>query len=659
MTRRITPQTTLDNLKKEAKRWLRELRANDAEARARFERAYANAPAHPGLREVQHALALEHDLPGWTALRKAVENQHAASPGEAEPSESGVAVPGDVARYERLADDMVMVYAAGDAAAMQRINEHHGDSLTVDDLRATVWRLVYKVRQAGGAASAFGGAEARELIARTCGFNNWTALTEAVAKGVPSAVPAYSIDAKENRISPRRNVTGSEWDTIAGVMKEQRITALESNGHMTDDALKRIADLDHVTSLRLGGSRQLSDEGLRHLARMPQLEHLDLSEYPGGKLTDRSLEVLRQLPNLRTFQMTWQRSISDAGVANLKFCEKLESVNLMGTPTGDGVIDALRGKPGLRRLDTGRLVTDAGLALLHEFPMFRTWHGAEMTGAPMNEDHEPTHLLIDGPFTNKGLASLAGLDGVFALDLFWHVTGITSDAFQVLPRLAHLASLGCDGKLSDDQAMRHIASIPRLRKLRAQSAVATDDGFIALSRSASLEKFWGRECPNFTSRGFVALSRMPALRSLGVSCINVDDEALSSLPRFPALRELTSIGVTDEGFRHVGQCLRLERLLCMYCRDTTDIATGHIAALQLKSYYAGLTQITDRSLEILGRMLSLESIELYETKGVTDAGLACLSGLPHLREVQLSGLPNVTFAGTGVFPAHVRVDYHV
>jgi hypothetical protein len=152
---------------------------------------------------------------------------------------------------------------------------------------------------------------------------------------------------------------------------------------------------------------------------------------------------------------------------------------------------------------------------------------------------------------------------------------------------------------------------------------------------------------------------MPALRTLGVSCKNVDDVALSSLPRFPALRELTPIDVQDEGFRHVGRCLRLERLLCMYCRDTTDAATESIAGLQLKSYYAGLTKITDRSLEILGRMLSLESIELYETKAVTDSGLAWLADLPRLREIHLSGLPNVTFAGTGVFPAHVRVEYNV
>src|SRR5439155_15486934 len=107
-----------------------------------------------------------------------------------------------------------------------------------------------------------------------------------------------------------------------------------------------------------------------------------------------------------------------------------------------------------------------------------------------------------------------------------------------------------------------------LRKLRAQESVATDDGFTVLSQSRTLESFWGRECPNFGSRGFVALSKMPMLRGIGISCKNVDDRALSTLPQFPALRELTPIDVKDAGFRHVGRCERLERLTCMYCRDT-------------------------------------------------------------------------------------------
>ncbi|HEV8129730.1 MAG TPA: hypothetical protein VGQ81_00640, partial [Acidobacteriota bacterium] len=272
---------------------------------------------------------------------------------------------------------------------------------------------------------------------------------------------------------------------------------------------------------------------------------------------------------------------------------------------------------------------------------------------------EPTHLLVDGPFTNQGLASLAGLEGVYALDLFWHVTGITSDGFAVLVHLPNLGSLGCDGALSDNTAMRHIAAMPRLRRLRAQESVATDDGFTALSHSKTIEFIWGRECPNFGSRGFVALSKMPALRGFGIGCKNVDDAALATLPQFPALRELTPIGFQDDGFRHVGRCQRLERLTCMYCRDTTDVATEHIAGLQLKYYYAGLTQITDHSLEILGRMTSLEKVELFETKGVTDAGLAHLARLPCLRQVELSGLPNVTLQGTKVFPAHVRVNYDV
>lgn len=579
----------------------------------------------------------------------------AAAAKETASGEDQIVSP-EVQKYELLAKDLVAAYA-GDAEALQRINQGFSRTFSLDDLRAIVWRVSYKVRQAGGSANAFDAAEAQQMIAGARGFGNWEALKKAVAKGLSSPVPAYSIDVKSKTIRLRRLPTDQDWDAILSIMKEQRLTALEGGGLMTDQVLKRIAELDHVTSLHLGGSRQLSNEGMQVLARMPQLEQLELSEYPGGHLNDRGLEVLRHLPNLRTFNMTWQRGISDAGAANLKFCDKLEVVNLMGTPTGDGAIEALRGKPRLRRLDTGRLVTDAGLAMLDEFPLFKTWHGDQPASG--KDDDEPTHLLIDGPFTNKGLASLVGLDGVFALDLFWHVSGITSDAFEVLTHLAHLGSLGCDGKLSDDVSMQHIGAIPRLQRLRAQGTVATDKGFIALSRSTSLEHFWGRECPNLTGEGFVALSKMPALRALGVSCKKVDDKALSSLARFPALRDLTPIDVLDDGFRHVGGCEKLERLSCMYCRETTDIATEHVANLRLKTYYAGLTQITDRSLEILGRMLTLESIELYETRDVTDAGLAYLAGLPRLREVHLSGLPNVTLAGTRVFPAHVLVDFNV
>jgi hypothetical protein len=204
----------------------------------------------------------------------------------------------------------------------------------------------------------------------------------------------------------------------------------------------------------------------------------------------------------------------------------------------------------------------------------------------------------------------------------------------------------------------HISRMPGLRRLRAQDTHATDEGFVALSRSRTLEGIWcGRDELALGHRGFVALSTMPALKGLGVNCRKVDDAGLSALPRFVALRQLTPIGFRDDGFRHVGRCERLEDLACMYCRETTDRATEHIASLRLRKYYAGLTEITDRSLEILGRMSSLEEFEAYECEGLSDAGLKFLAGLPRLREVSLSGLPRVTFEGTRVFPEHVRVRY--
>ena len=674
MPRKITPATSIANLKKEAKRWFGALRAQDPEAQARLERALPSRPTtadEPVLRDVQHALAREHGLESWVALKAALANAEASLPAPW----SRLTVEG----YEQLARDFVLAFDSRDEAALQRLNAHYERTFTFEDHWAEIWRRVYAFRQRSSRVpkNYLHIDEARMVLAQDAGFGSWMKLTEALTSGA-SRVPAYQAEEAESRdgdrnperperpesrISPRRHLNRSEWDELIAVMKDRRITRLDSNGLITDELIARVADLDHVTTLHLGGSRQLTDEGLAHLARMPQLESLELSVYPGCKMTDRGLAVLAQLPNLRRFKMPWQGGISDAGVAHLRACDALEQIDLMGTPTGDGVLEALQGKPRLRQIGTGRQVTDAGLRYLRNFPLLQSCAGAEQlaNADPETEDFTRrdagARLMIDGPFTDAGLASLAGLAGIVDLDLFWHVTALTSAGFAHLRGLPNLVSFAADGKLSDNDAMRHFAAIPRLRTLRAQEAVATDEGFEALGQSQTLARFWGRECPNFGSRGFIALSKMPALRAFGIGCGNVDDAALSTLPRFPSLRELTPIGVKDDGFRHIGRCERLTRLTCMYCRDTTDVATGHVAGLNLSYYYAGLTLITDRSLEILGRMPSLEQIELYECNHVTDAGLVFLAALPRLREVHLDSLPGVTLEGTRVLPPHVRVHY--
>ncbi|HKE90308.1 MAG TPA: hypothetical protein VKB45_08230 [Gemmatimonadales bacterium] len=497
--------------------------------------------------------------------------------------------------------------------------------------------------------------QAQHDLARRYGFESWPKLLHHVAAIDAAAAGRFRVDEASSTIEVRGPIAPDQWAVVIDVMHERGITGLRS-GAVTDAALERIATVEALTRLEIEGEA-VTDAGLRHLARLPGLQELNVGG-PKALVTDAGLEVLRDLRGLRRFVSCWTPRISDAGVANLSFCDELEHVNLMGTPTGDGAINALRGKRRLRHLKTGRLVTDAGVPLLHDFPVLKTWHGGEGDLSLMSFDSEPNHLLLDGPFTDRGLASLRGLDGLYGVHFFWHVTGMTANGLEALADLPHLEMLGCEGTLCNDLAMRQIGGLPGLRMLMAQGTVASDAGFQALARSRTIEFIWGRECPNLTGPGFRALAGMPALQGLGVSCKMVDDASLAALPGFPALTQLMPMDVTDDGFRHVGRCAQLEKLWCMYCRTTGDGATEHITGLaRLKSYYAGRTLITDASLELLAAMSSLEELEFWETAGITNAGIAALARLPRLKRLEVGSTLHVTRDAFATFPPAVHISY--
>ena len=271
MPRRISSATSADTLRQQARRWMKALRSNDADARARFERAYPGGPREPVLRDVQHALAREYGHESWKALLEAVATVSA----HVEPAPDRPLLSPE--EYDGLAQDYVLAFNSRDEAALHRLNRYYERSFTFDDLWAEIWRRVYSFRQRAFRApeESLELEEARSVLAQDAGFSSWPALLEATRSGAP-AIPAFAIDGPENRISPRRHLSEREWARLIAVMKERRITGLDAGGLMTDDVLARIAQLDHVTSLSLGGSRQLTDDGLLHLARMPQLERLDL-----------------------------------------------------------------------------------------------------------------------------------------------------------------------------------------------------------------------------------------------------------------------------------------------------------------------------------------------------------------------------------------------
>ncbi len=516
MNNKLSRQRTLESLKKEAKRWFDALRRNIPDAHTRFERVVPKALPRLTLRDVQHALALEHGFSGWTELK----HKLTADAGETTRA---------LGQFETMANALLESYRTGTPAAMER---HWALTWHRRNWQAMRTYVQLDLGRQVGAANQNDDItldDARLLVAREHGFEHWDALVNFY-----TSVPVQSslITAKPIRLLPAETVSDEssmwhsrDWSVVVARLKEGDASGLDAGGQMTDAMLDDVSRIEHITTLKLGGSRSVTDAGVRHLARLSRLRHLDLS---GTGITDRGLEVLRALPELETISLAWTK-VTDAGIAHLSGCERLSNVNLQGTSSGDGALRALAGKARLCQLRTGNAVTDAGLALLHEIAMFKSWHGGEPQMGLLSYDAGPNYLLLRGPFTDRGMTQLEGLDGLFALNLDASELGITAAGLAPLVGLPNLGWLAVD---ATDDSMPYIARMPRLRFLGCQDTVAGDDGFVSLSQSKSIEYIWGRRCHNLRTRGFAALARMPALRGLSVSCKNVEDSGLAELPNF-------------------------------------------------------------------------------------------------------------------------------
>jgi len=80
-SRELTPRSNLETIRRQAKRWLKEIEAGEPEALTRFHKLI---PGHAGtakLREVQHALARDYGLANWAALKRELAAREAAARG--------------------------------------------------------------------------------------------------------------------------------------------------------------------------------------------------------------------------------------------------------------------------------------------------------------------------------------------------------------------------------------------------------------------------------------------------------------------------------------------------------------------------------------------------------------------------------------------------
>src|SRR5262245_4277515 len=268
MPRRISPESSLETLKQEAKDWLKALRANDAQARERFARAHSTPPTNPTLRDVQHALARELGFDGWAAVKARVLTAVAERRPEA------------LATYERMASNLLDAYRTGTPEAMER---HWADTW-----HRRPWQTMrtYVQLDLGKRPTVEGGDveltldDARMWIARDAGFENWHALATHAASLSGGRVvldKAVRLVVVENDGTFRSVGATRDFDEALELLRQGVANGIGADGQLDDTMIARLADVENVVGVRLGGTRRLTSTGLRALRRMARLRLLDLS----------------------------------------------------------------------------------------------------------------------------------------------------------------------------------------------------------------------------------------------------------------------------------------------------------------------------------------------------------------------------------------------
>jgi ankyrin repeat protein len=168
--------SSLDDFRKQAKRWLEDVRRRNPGSVKRLRLAHPNAPASPVLRDIQHALAREQGYADWKALKTALEQQ--AVPAAPEWDDFGAIATHDdrVATFLRYACCSDYVQGRGDqvrlpaaAARLLRANpEIAGDSVYTAVVCGDVTEVASRVTNDLGLVNRKGGPRNWEPILYLC-----------------------------------------------------------------------------------------------------------------------------------------------------------------------------------------------------------------------------------------------------------------------------------------------------------------------------------------------------------------------------------------------------------------------------------------------------------------------------------------------------------
>lgn len=126
---------------------------------------------------------------------------------------------------------------------------------------------------------------------------------------------------------------------------------------------KQLVGLDQLERLDLSGTA-VTDVGIKYIKKSPRLASLALR---GTKITNDGLQELAETCSLIALSVTWCRNISDDGLKGIAELPNLRTLLCASTPIGDACTEHLSRSKSLRRISLVKTkVTKAGIDKLRE-----------------------------------------------------------------------------------------------------------------------------------------------------------------------------------------------------------------------------------------------------------------------------------------------------
>jgi len=382
------------------------------------------------------------------------------------------------------------------------------------------------------------------------------------ANGTPKPQAASDVTSSEKGepANPTPSVPADDPEAIA---------KLEAKGvKLTRDKSGAVTVLEVV-------SADLKDEDLELLKGLPSLVDIDLAK---SSITDAGLAFLQSFPNLKALGLQRCNLITNDGLKHLEHVPNLERLYILYTLIGNEGMDHVAKLRKLRVLDLrGAKVGNEGIAKLREHP---TLVDLKLRAVSIDDDALPHIATIrqlrsleaeDAAITGTELGQLAVLTDLQRLNLMrTYVSEVEFDTLKGLTKLRDVRLRGTATRSSvlnslmasrdalvyldltecpvNDEELPAIEPFQKLETLEIWQTNLGDSGLAHIAKLANLKTLDISKCKNVTGAGVGELTKLVKLETLNLSETGIDDAGLEKLSTMHQLKslDLKLTRVTDD-----------------------------------------------------------------------------------------------------------------